>query len=96
MKTILIICVALLTSNVALARDSYVRGYVRSNGTYVQGYHRTTPDNTINNNYGTQGNVNPYTGSAGTEQRNPYQPQGEYNSGNGQGLPAPGAWNYLK
>lgn len=72
-------------SSVSQAGDSYTHGYTRSNGTYVQGYHRTTPDNTVNNNYGTRGNVNPYTGAYGTRERNPYQPQGQYNQGNGMG-----------
>jgi hypothetical protein len=85
--------VLLLTlSGTAFARDSYVRGYYRNNGTYVQGYHRTTPDNTVNNNYGTQGNYDPYTGRTGTRPRNPNQDAGEYNQGNGLG--SYGSYNY--
>jgi len=84
MKNVICILVGLVSTSV-LAGDSYVHGYVRRDGTYVQGYHRTTPDNTVNNNYGTQGNVNPYTGSYGTQPQNPYQPQGQYNLGNGLG-----------
>lgn len=71
--------------SVANAGDTYVRGYQRQDGTYVQGYHRTTPDNTVNNNYGTQGNVNPYTGASGRVPRNESSPYGQYNSGNGMG-----------
>ena len=67
------------------AKDTYVRGHTRSDGTYVQGYHRTSADNTVNNNYGTQGNLNPYTGRSGDRARNPNQGNGEYNSGNGLG-----------
>jgi hypothetical protein len=44
----------------------YVRPYVNGNGTYVQGHYRTNPDGNRLNNWSTQGNVNPYTGSAGT------------------------------
>lgn len=43
-----------------------VDGYVRSNGTYVAPSHATNPNNTRSDNYGTKGNVNPYTGKAGT------------------------------
>lgn len=43
-----------------------VRGYVRKDGTYVAPYQRTAPNGTINDNYSTKGNVNPYTGKAGT------------------------------
>jgi hypothetical protein len=44
-----------------------VQGYERKNGTYVEPYHRTTPDTTQKNNYETKGNVNPYTGKEGTK-----------------------------
>ncbi|MGZ3235759.1 MAG: hypothetical protein ACXU8A_00115 [Burkholderiaceae bacterium] len=72
MKKILLI--ALLFSNLtAMAEDVYVNGYNRSNGTYIQPYHRTAPDSNPYNNYSTQGNTNPYTGQQGTV--NPYQNQ---------------------
>ena len=45
--------------------DQQVNGYSRSNGTYVEPYHRTAPDSNPYNNYSTQGNVNPYTGEVG-------------------------------
>ena len=44
----------------------YVQPHVRSNGTYVEGYYRTNPNNTIDDNYSTYPNVNPHTGSVGT------------------------------
>jgi hypothetical protein len=43
-----------------------VHGYTKKNGTYVAPSHRTTPDKNFKNNYSTKGNVNPYTGKAGT------------------------------
>ena len=58
----------------AFARDTYVKGYYRSNGTYVQPHYRTSPDNSLFNNYSTKGNVNPYTGSKGYV--NPYGSSG--------------------
>lgn len=42
-----------------------VSGHFRSNGTYVQPYTATNPNGTQRDNYGTSGNVNPYTGSSG-------------------------------
>jgi hypothetical protein len=42
-----------------------VRGYVRKDGTYVAPHHRTAPDGNFQNNWGTQGNYNPYTGEDG-------------------------------
>ena len=67
MKTL--IALSLLIACAAQAQV-HVQGYTRSNGTYVQPYTRTAPDNTNLNNYSTQGNVNPYTGQAGTVQPN--------------------------
>ena len=49
--------------------EHYVSGYVRSNGTYVQGHYQTNPNNTRNDNYSTRGNVNPHTGEPGTKPR---------------------------
>jgi len=51
----------------AFARDVFVHGYYRKNGTYVAPYHRSSPDGNPWNNYSTRGNVNPYTGKMGTK-----------------------------
>jgi hypothetical protein len=40
-------------------------GYARSNGTYVQPYQATNPNSTQRDNFGSTGNVNPYTGVTG-------------------------------
>lgn len=66
----------------AQAQDTWVDGYTRSNGTYVQGHYRSRPDGNAFNNYSSQGNVNPYTGQSGTV--NPYNQTYSSNSyGNG-------------
>lgn len=44
-----------------------VRGYFRSNGTYVEPHMRSSPDTYKFNNYSTKGNINPYTGAVGTK-----------------------------
>ena len=69
----------------ALADDVYVNGYYKSNGTYVQPYYRTSPDDSLFNNYSTHGNVNPYMGEMGTKSpyggnsyNQPSQPLGGY------------------
>lgn len=84
-KTFLLLFIGIQFGSTAYSGDTYVQGYTRKDGTYVQGHHRTTPDNTINNNYTTKGNVNPYTGTEGTVPGNPSQGLGSYNSGNGLG-----------
>ncbi|MEY3499412.1 MAG: hypothetical protein RL308_1081 [Bacteroidota bacterium] len=60
--------------------STYVSGYTNSNGTYVQGYYRTTPNTTRNDNYSTVGNVNPYTGSYGTKPADSYYSSPSYYS----------------
>ena len=45
----------------------YVNGYTRSNGTYVPGHYRSSPNSTQRDNYSTYGNTNPYTGQRGTK-----------------------------
>lgn len=79
MSTLLIMCTLLASISFAYAKDVYVRGYTRSNGTYVQPHYRTSPNSTRNDNYSTKGNVNPYTGKKGTVPRSPsYNQQKKY------------------
>jgi hypothetical protein len=42
--------------------QQWVTGYYRSDGTYVGGYYRTSPDGNPYNNYSYPGNYNPNTG----------------------------------
>lgn len=51
MKSLWLIFLSLLTFN-AFARDIYVRGYTRSDGTYVAPHVRSSPDSYKWNNYG--------------------------------------------
>jgi hypothetical protein len=51
------------------AQDDFVNGYTRGDGTYVGGYWRSQRDSTVNNNFSTQGNQNPYTGEWGRNAR---------------------------
>lgn len=48
------------------ANSHYVHGYTRSDGTHVAGYYATKANGTIADNYSTRGNIDPYTGKAGT------------------------------
>ena len=47
-----------------------VSGYYKKNGTYVEPYYRSSPDNSPYNNYSYPGNINPYTGKV-TIKKNP-------------------------
>ena len=68
----------LAISSYASIADTYVRGYLRSDGTYVQPHYRSNNDGNVWNNYSTRGNVNPYTGEPGTV--DPYKPSYSYGS----------------
>lgn len=43
------------------------QGYTTQSGTYVQPHQQTNPNNTQMDNFGSTGNVNPYTGAVGTK-----------------------------
>ncbi len=43
------------------AQDTYVEGYYRNDGTYVEPHYRSQSDNNIHNNYSTRENISPYT-----------------------------------
>lgn len=47
--------------------DVAVKGYTRSNGTYVTPHMRSDPNSTKADNFSTRGNTNPYTGEPGTK-----------------------------
>jgi hypothetical protein len=66
MRRILLTAVLVSFAVPATANDTYVRGYTRNDGTYVQPHHRSGPDKSYNNNWSVQGNTNPYTGERGS------------------------------
>lgn len=70
--------VGALVVQVAHAKDVFVQGHVRSDGTYVQPHYRLAPDHSQYNNYGSQGNYNSYTGQQGTVQPSYGMPQSSY------------------
>ena len=54
-----------MSASIAWA-DTYVHGYTRSDGTYVQPHYRSSPNSSYNDNWSVRGNTNPYTGKSGT------------------------------
>ncbi|MEO0285246.1 MAG: hypothetical protein ABIM31_00350 [candidate division WOR-3 bacterium] len=50
----------------------HVRGYYRSDGTYVKPHYRSYPDDNPYNNWSFPGNVNPYTGEVAKGDPNTY------------------------
>ena len=66
MKKLLVSAIFVVFSLSPVFADTWVNGYYKSNGTYVQGHYRSSPDSYRNNNWSTSGNTNPYTGKRGT------------------------------
>ncbi len=71
MKKALILLAAVGVAALSFAQGSeYVKGYTDKNGIYHPGYYRTKSNGTKTDNYGSKGNVNPFTGKKGT--KDPY------------------------
>ena len=70
MKKVMLSLIAILLMVASYGQgQTYVHGYTKSNGTYVEGHYRTLPNSTRNDNWSTIGNTNPYTGVEGTKPR---------------------------
>ena len=73
MKKMMLTLVMALIGVIAYSQEvTYVQGYYKKDGTYVQGHYRTKANNTVNDNWSTKGNVNPYTGEIGTKNVSDY------------------------
>lgn len=81
MRRIVIALIALALPASALADPVRVRGYIRSDGTYVPPHVRSSPNGSTLDNWSTKPNYNPYTGQQGTQNPAPPVPQWRpYNS----------------
>ena len=69
MKPIMLaLALATVVTTGAFAKGSHhVKGYIRSDGTYVAPHRATNPNNTTRDNWSVKPNVNPYTGVPGTK-----------------------------
>jgi hypothetical protein len=56
-----------LNNNSIWNNDVKVKSYFRDDGTNVESYYRTKPNNSMWDNYSTEGNNNPYTGKEGNK-----------------------------
>lgn len=64
---VLFLAFGLFTYAIEVDAATRVRGYYRSNGTYVQPHYRSSPNNSRYDNWSTRGNYNPYTGKRGAK-----------------------------
>lgn len=69
MKKIFLLLVFAFAVSSYAQRTRYQKGYMKSNGTYVQGHYKTERNRTNHDNFSTSRNRNPYTGSAGSRAR---------------------------
>ena len=83
MKSIIGLCFLLLSTS-AIA-DTYVNGYVKRDGTYVQPHYRSDSNQYRYDNYSSHGNSNPYTSQQGY-QRNEFTTPPAYNQTNPYGM----------
>jgi len=65
MKKIILLLLAVVISFPSYA--DCVQGYFRRDGTYVQGYCRSNPNSSVQDNYSYKGNLNPYSGEIGAD-----------------------------
>jgi hypothetical protein len=74
-RALLAVVVAVFAPAIAQARGGgghsggshAVSGHVTSRGTYVAPHYSTNPNSSKADNWSTKGNVNPFTGKAGTK-----------------------------
>ncbi len=83
MRTLILTFIFLLTLTVE--GQVHVKGYYRSNGTYVAPHTRSSPNSNPTDNYSYPGNTNPYTGKTATGNpdtytKNLYENSGIHNS----------------
>lgn len=74
--------IALAMSVPASWADTFVNGYYRSDGTYVQPHYRSDRNDSYNDNWSVRGNTNPYTGQSGTRSPTWNDHTPEYNTQN--------------
>ena len=69
LKVILFGVLIALASSSAVFADQWVKGYTRSDGTYIQGHWRSSPNQYRYDNFSAKGNANQYTGQRSDQRR---------------------------
>lgn len=80
-KTFIILTTCVMGGMFAANAQTWVNGYTRKDGTYVQGHYRSDRNDTNHDNYSTYGNTNPFTGSSGSVARDYSSDANNYGSG---------------
>ncbi len=82
MKKLFLFSIVLFFASLSLTAQTRVRGYYKSDGTYVRSHVRSTRNYTNHDNWSTVGNVNPYTGTRGSVARDYSTNAYNYGGGN--------------
>ncbi len=88
-KQYFLLCLLMVAPSTMAASSNSVKGYTKKDGTYVQSYKKTNPDQIRRNNYSSEGNYNPNTGKQGKQRNelsNPPKYNDSYNDGQGKRL----------
>jgi hypothetical protein len=80
-KTFIILAACFMGGMFGADAQTWVNGYTREDGTYVQGHYRSERNHTNHDNYSTSGNINPFTGSSGSVARDYSSEASSYGSG---------------
>lgn len=67
MKRILLLFSLTFLLSLCVYSDTWVDGYYRADGTYVEGHWRSDRNGTANDNWSSDGNYNPWTGKKGNK-----------------------------
>jgi len=82
MKSLLFVLAFIFTSVLSYAQSqTWVNGYYKSNGTYVQGHYRQTPNTTNHDNWSTTTQLNPHTLDQGSRAKDYSSDAYNYGSG---------------
>ena len=90
-----IIVITLLFISTPVLADTYVNGYTKHDGTYVQPHYRSESNDYRYDNYSSHGNTNPYTGQQGY-QRNEFTTPPAFNQSNQSGGNSDGLYDYSR
>jgi hypothetical protein len=77
----IILCFFVIFLSSQIYADTYVNGYYKKDGTYVEGHYKTTPHETNWGAYSTDGNTNPYTSNDGHRAKDYSSEASNYGSG---------------
>jgi hypothetical protein len=82
MRSLLFILAFVFTCVLTYAQSqTYIKGYTKKDGTYVQGHFRQTPNSTNHDNWSTTQKINPHTNENGSRAKDYSSQANNYGAG---------------